>query len=89
MLPQGGRSINLESPGSRRLDDQNLLDFRISKSAFLGESTRAEVFVDALNLMNATSPEDVASQTWDSSLFGIGERFVDPRRLMIGVKITY
>ena len=45
--------------------------------------------MDALNLMNATSPEDVASQTWDSSLFGVGERFVDPRRLMIGVKITY
>ena len=89
VLSQGGRSVNLESPGSRRLDDQNLLDFRISKSAFLAERTRFEVFVDALNLMNATSPEDVASQTWDSSLFGVGERFVDPRRLMIGVKITY
>ena len=89
VLPQGGRNVNLESPGSRRLDDQNLLDFRISKTAFLADTTRFELFVDALNLMNATSPEDVASQTWDSSLFGVGERFVDPRRLMIGVKITY
>ena len=89
VLSQGGRSVNLESPGSRRLDDQNLLDVRISKSAFLAERTRFEVFVDGLNLMNATSPEDVASQTWDSSLFGLGERYVDPRRLMIGVKITY
>ena len=89
VLPQGGRNVFLESPGSQRLEDQNLLDFRISKTAFLADTTRFELFVDALNLMNATSPEDVASQTWDSSLFGVGERFVDPRRLMIGVKITY
>lgn len=89
VLPQGGRSVNLESPGSRRLDDQSILDFRVSKSAFLADRTRFEVFIDALNLMNATSPEDVASQTWDSSLFAVGERFVDPRRLMIGLKITY
>ena len=89
VLPQGGRNVFLESPGSRRLDDQNILDFRISKSVLVADATRFEVFVDALNLMNATSPEDVGSQTWDSSLFGVGERFVDPRRLMIGVKITY
>jgi hypothetical protein len=88
-LPQGGRSIYLENPGSQRLDDQNLLDFRVSRTTFVGEKTRFEVFVDALNLMNATSPEDVASQTFGSSVFGVGERFVDPRRLMVGVKITY
>ena len=61
----------------------------MSRTTFVADTTRFEVFVDALNLLNSTSTEDVASQTWDSSVFGIGERWVDPRRLMVGVKITY
>ena len=90
VLPQGGRNIYLDSPGTERLDDQNLLDLRLSKSIYLGaSSSRLELFVDGLNIMNATSPEDVASQSFGATTFGVGERWVDPRRMMVGFKFTY
>lgn len=89
VLPQGGRNILLESPGTRRLEDQNLLDVRLSRAFYFGETGKFEPFVDALNLLNATSTEDVVTQNWGSEFLGRGERWVDPRRLFVGFKIGF
>ena len=89
VLPQGGTNIYLSSPGSRRLEVQNLLDLRISRAFYFGERGKIEPLVDILNIFNSTATEDLGSQAFGSSLFGVGERWIDPRRAFVGVKFAF
>ena len=81
----------VEPPGARRLDSQNVLDLRVSRVFSLeGDGRRtAELLVDILNLFNSVAAEDIASRTLGSSVFGVGERWIDPRRAIFGVKIGF
>ena len=90
-LPQGNRWVYVEPPGSRRLDSQNVLDLRVSRIfSFEGDGRRrVELLVDILNLLNSVAAEDIASRTLGSSVFGVGERWIDPRRAIVGVKIGF
>ena len=88
-LPQGAYSVYLTSPGSERLENQNLLDLRVSRPFWFGENAKIEPFVDILNTFNSTATEDLGSQNFGSSIYGIGERWIDPRRAFIGVKVAF
>ena len=95
LLPQGNRWIYTEPPGARRLDSQNLLDLRISRVFSLtgdgqGSGRReVELLVDVLNGLNVAATEDIASRTFGSTVFGVGERWIDPRRALVGVKFRF
>ena len=91
VLPQGNQWIYVEPPGTRRLENQNILDLRISRAFRPGGDSdrRIELLVDVLNLFNVAATEDIASRTLGSSVFGVGERWIDPRRALVGLKVGF
>ena len=87
-LPQGDQRILLEPRGSRRLSPQTLLDVRASRTIPLGRLGRAELLFDVLNLLNETAAESLATDNRFSPNFGLPTVFVDPRRVMLGVRLN-
>jgi hypothetical protein len=87
-LPQGSRRILLEPRGSRRLSSQSLLDFRISKTLRVGNVGKVDLSLDVLNLLNDTAEEALASDNLFSATFGRPTQFMDPRRVMLGVRLN-
>ena len=92
VVPQSeARTVYLEPPGSSRLENQTLLDLRLSRAFFFGPegTTKIEPFVDILNTTNSTASEALASQQSGSNVFGLGRRWIDPRRAFVGVKLAF
>jgi hypothetical protein len=87
-LPQGDRRILLESPGSRRLSSQSLLDLRVSRPLRFGASGRVELLLDLLNLLNDTAEEGLATDNFFSSTFGQPTVFMNPRRAMVSARLN-
>lgn len=88
-LPQGDFGISYESPDSRRLESQTLLDLRVSKVFRYGTHGRIEILADIFNVLNESAAEGLATQTFARPLFGVGDVFVLPRRVMLGVKVAF
>ena len=86
-LPQGDQRILLEPRGSRRLSAQTLVDVRVSRTIGVGRSTRVELLLDLLNVLNDTAEEGLATDNKFSPNFGQPTAFVDPRRAMVGVRL--
>ena len=74
--------------GSRRLPDWNILDLRVQKDFALGRS-RAGLFVDILNATNSDVNQDINSDLGTSEAFGTPTFFVNPRIVMLGVKVRF
>ena len=87
-LPQGNQRILLEPRGSRRLSSQTLLDCRISKTLRLGDDATVDLNFDVLNVLNDTAEEALASDNLSAATFGRPTLFMDPRRVMIGVRLN-
>jgi hypothetical protein len=87
-LPQGLQRVLLEPRGSRRLSSQSLLDVRLSRRFDLGEKGRLELLLDVLNALNDTAEEGLADDNLFSRNFARPSVFVDPRRAMLGVRLT-
>ena len=87
-LPQGAVRILLEPRGSRRLSSQSPLDVRVSKKISFGELGRIELLVDVLNVFNDSAEEGLASDNLFSANFGQPTVFMDPRRVMFGVRLN-
>jgi len=87
-LPQGDQRILLEPRGSRRLSSQTLVDVRLSKTISAGRSTRVELLLDVLNVLNDAAEEGLATDNLFSQNFGQPSAFIDPRRVMFGVRLN-
>jgi hypothetical protein len=87
-LPQGDQRILLEPRGSRRLSSQSLLDVRVSRAIRLRGAGQVELLLDVLNALNDTAAESVATDNLFSPNFARGTLFVDPRRVMLGVRLN-
>jgi hypothetical protein len=87
-LPQGDQRVLLEPPGTRRLSAQTLLDVRLSRTMTLGAFGRIELLVDVLNATNETTEEGIATDNLFSQNFGQPTIFVEPRRVMLGVRFN-
>ena len=88
VLPQGDQRILLETRGTRRLPSQSLLDVRIAKTFAISSAARIELILDALNLLNDTAAEAIASDNLFAQTFGRATQFMDPRRVMLGVRLN-
>jgi hypothetical protein len=86
-LPQGAQRILIEPRGSRRLESQSLLDLRVSKTLGFGAG-RVELLFDVLNVLNDTAGEALASDNLFASNFAQPTVFMDPRRVMLGVRMN-
>jgi hypothetical protein len=81
--------INMEPlSGARRVADINLIDLRAQKELTFAPM-RLAVFLDALNMTNSDSYEGVGSVLGTSTAFGVGTRYIPPRRLQLGVKVRW
>jgi hypothetical protein len=87
-LPQGDQRILLETRGSQRLPSQMLVDFRVSRRFQVHDGVSVDLMLDMLNLSNETAEEAIASDNAFASNFGVGTVFVDPRRVMISVRVN-
>jgi hypothetical protein len=87
-LPQGDQRVLLEPRGTRRLPSLTLLDLRVSKSLTLGGVGRVELLMDVLNAFNQATEEGLATDNLYSQNFGQPTVFVDPRRVMLGVRLN-
>jgi len=87
-LPQGLTRILLETPGTRRLASQALVDVRASRGIDVGH-VRIELLLDVLNALNSTAEERLADDNLFSQNFGKPSVFVDPRRAMLGARLTF
>jgi len=77
--------------GTRRVPSLDLIDARVQKSFVLGPAGAAiDLFVDALNLTNADTSENVLSRRGDQAAsFDVPARFIYPRRLQLGARIKF
>jgi hypothetical protein len=78
--------VLLEPRGTRRLSLQTLLDLRLSRTIAVGGARRVELFADVLNALDESAEESLASDNLFSPSFGRPIIFVDPRRVMLGVR---
>ena len=88
VLPQGDQRILLEPRGSRRLSGQTLLDMRLSRTIAAGRAGRIELLVDVLNVLNDHAEEGIATDNLFSPNFGQPSVFVDPRRVMLSMRLN-
>jgi len=88
LLPQGDQRILIEPRGTRRLSSQTLLDLRVSRPFSVGGLGRIDAILDALNLLNDTAEEALATDNHYSPNFGVPTVFIDPRRVMLGVRLN-
>jgi hypothetical protein len=86
-LPQGDQRVLLEPRGSRRLSSQTLLDLRVSRSISFG-GRRIELLLDVLNALNESAEEALTTDNLYSPNFGQPTVFVDPRRVMLGARLS-
>ena len=88
-LPQApAQRVLLEPRGSRRLSSQTLLDVRVSKTLHFAGRGQIELLLDVLNALNNTTEEGLADDNLFSQNFARPSVFIDPRRLMLGVRLT-
>jgi len=85
--------ILLEPRGTRRLSSQTMLDLRLSKPFAAGRAGRIDLLLDVLNALNDTAEESIQSDTQVTASglnqsFGQYTAFVDPRRVMLGVRFN-
>lgn len=85
---QGVTRVLLEPRGTRRLSSQTVLDLRVSRAFPLGTVGRADLRFDVLNLLNDTAEESISSDRYDSPVLGAGNVFLDPRRVMLSVRLN-
>ena len=88
--PQRLVRVLLEPRGTRRLPSQALLDVRVSRSFRWGRDRgRSELLLDVLNVLDNTAVEGLATDDLFSPNFAQPTVFVDPRRVMVGVRTTF
>jgi len=71
------------------LSSQTVLDLRVSKLFALPGAGHVELRADVLNLLNDTAEENIASDSYNATPPGQGVVFLDPRRVMLSVKVSF
>jgi hypothetical protein len=75
--------------GSRRLEALSILDLRLEKRVRLRGETRLALRGDVLNATNAGAFENLASTLGTSTAFGVPTTVQQPRRLMLGARLSF
>jgi hypothetical protein len=65
-----------------------MLDIRVSKTVAISGLGRVELLMDILNTFNRATEEGLATDNLYSPTFGQPTVFVDPVRVMLGVRLN-
>lgn len=88
--PQNNQQrVLLETRGTRRRSSQTLRNLRLSRAFPIGGLGRLELLCDVLNAPNDGAEESLASDDLFSATFGQPAAFVDPRRAMVGITVSF
>ena len=87
-LPQGADGFS-SSRAARAVSTQSLLDLRVSRTFRLGGRVRAELMLDILNALNDAAEEALANDDLYGDNFGKASILMDPRRVMLGVRLNF
>jgi hypothetical protein len=85
--------ILIEPRGTERLSSQNLLDFRLARPFTFG-GARVDLLFDVLNALNESAEESIQTDVRvtetvkANAAYGLPTAFVDPRRVMLGVRLN-
>src|SRR5262245_30646777 len=85
--------ILIETRGSRRMSSQSLLDLRVSRRFSAGRVGRVELLLDVLNALDDVAEEALATDVQVTERvaanpdFGKPTIYVDPRRVIFGVRL--
>jgi hypothetical protein len=81
-LPQGRRTINLESPGSvYRVGAQNFMHVRFTKFLFRSGPRRLEVTGEVKNALNEMRTTSIRSTIYNNANFLLTNTYPEPRQL--------
>jgi carboxypeptidase family protein/TonB-dependent receptor-like protein len=72
-----------------RLESLTILDMRLQKDFKLGSKVHLAAFADAFNLLNSDTTEGVVTSLVESSSFLYPLSPVNPRRFMLGTKVSF
>jgi hypothetical protein len=78
-----------EPQGSRRLDDQTFLDFRVERRTRLSAGLSFDVMVDVFNVFNANTITRVQSLNTVQSNFLRPAEIMNPRAARIGFRVNF
>jgi hypothetical protein len=93
-LPQGRRSINIDTPGAFRAERISLLYLRFDKILQLPTGRRLELIANLVNALQSTAPTGTATSNYItfnyfSSNYGLPNTWVQPRMLYLGARVTF
>ena len=85
--------ILIETRGTRRLPSQSLLDLRVSRPITIAPGRRIELLFDVLNALDEAAAESIVTdvrldEKTVMANFGRPNAFVDPRRVMLGIRMN-
>jgi hypothetical protein len=86
-LPQGRRSVNIDSPGSYRYSAQNLLHFRATKALFRVRDHRVQLNFMLLNVLQDTGEQTYVTRNFYSANFAAPASWIIPRQAYFTINI--
>src|SRR5262249_50399866 len=90
LLNQGIPVIFTETrDGSRRTSNVSLLDLRVEKAIPVNNRWNIGISADIFNIFNSDAFYDITTATAGADDFGQGAVFVQPRRVMVGLKLNF
>jgi hypothetical protein len=89
VLPQGRRSINIAGAGFSRFPKHNNVNLRVSKFFNYSATGRVELIADLQNALQAETALSVITRNYFSTNYGLPGSWVEPRRLLLGIKFAY
>lgn len=93
-----GRRVNTEPRGSRRLDDESVIDLRLEKIfKFGGRRDRLALYADITNLFNDSLVTAVITRSPNQAIGGVDEpvdfgspsQLIAPRQIQIGARWSF
>jgi hypothetical protein len=89
-LPQGTRTINLESPGSKfRTPVEKFMHVRFTKIMFRNGPRRVELTGEVKNALNEMGTPSIRSQIWNNANFLVTNTFPEPRQLRFFARVFF
>ena len=89
-LPQGTRTINLESPGSQfRTPVEKFMHVRFTKIMFRNGPRRVELTGEVKNALNEMGTPSIRSQIWNNANFLVTNTFPEPRQLRFFARVFF
>jgi hypothetical protein len=89
-LPQGTRTIYLDSPGSKyRTPEEKFMHVRLTKIMFRNAHRRVELTGEVKNALNEMGTPSIRSQIYNNANFLVTNTYPEPRQLRFFARVFF